>query len=210
MPLSADAERVVYREIFPVAEGEATKLTEAGWQAWVYSADDARVHRGAANYVALMRGQPSQPTDALPVNADVAADASIETGMMVNWNGGDFWPNPTLYLTEEFELGEADELTRVSWFQNNQSEQGGFRVALRVGTTWVISDQNFIGYGQRSLDLADAAWRQLDPADLGIDADAALSELPDGPITAFGMFGVHSGYAELDTFTLHARPEVEP
>ncbi|MEO0964651.1 MAG: hypothetical protein AAFY08_05975 [Planctomycetota bacterium] len=200
------AEKIVYRETFPVADGEGLKLTDANWQAWVYSPGDARVHRGAATYTVLMRDKPSQPANAMPINAGVDVESPLATGMLVNWNGGTFWPNPTLYMTEEFAIDDASTLTRVAWFQNNQSEAGGFRVALKIGPTWIVSDENFIGYGNRSLDISDAKWRHLNPADLSIDAEATITEPPEGPLNAFGVYGNHSGYAELDTFTLHAQP----
>ncbi|MEM6459827.1 MAG: hypothetical protein AAF710_10610 [Planctomycetota bacterium] len=202
--LSAAAEQVVYRETFPVAEGEAVKLSDAGWKAWVYSKSDGRVHRGAGGYVELLRDKASQPADVPPVAANADDDAPVATGMLVNWNGGDFWPNPTLYLTEEFTLDTAADLTRIGWFQNNQDEAGGFRVALKIGTAWIVSDENFVGFGSRELVVRNASWRFLNVANLKPDAEATMTALPDGPLTAFGVFGQHTGYAELDSFTLTA------
>ncbi|MEM6391734.1 MAG: hypothetical protein AAF797_03085 [Planctomycetota bacterium] len=177
------------------------KLTDAGWQAWVYSAGDKRVHRGAAGYSELMRPKASQPGPLEAVAADVAEDAP-DTGMLVNWNGGTFWPNPTLYHTSEFDLEASTKLTSVSWFQNNQGKTGGFRLALKIGPTWVVTDRNYVGYLNVKVAIADQKWRHLNPANLSIDAEATMSELPDGPIEAFGVYGLHTGYAELDNFTI--------
>jgi hypothetical protein len=205
---SVAAAEVVYRETFPVPEGEALKLTEVGWEAWVYSEGDRRVHKGAAGYSELMRPNPSQPESLEPVAANVADDAPRATGMLVNWNGGTFWPNPTLYYTREFTLPEAARLKRVTWFQNNQGKTGGFRLALQIGNTWYVSDDNHVGYKDVSIDIASATWRHLNPANLSIDAEATVMQLPEGKLRAFGVFGVHTGYAELDNFTLHAdQPE---
>lgn len=201
-----DGGEVVYRETFPVPEGEALKLTQAGWKAWVFSPGNAAVNRGAGGYTVLMRPKASVPKDAEPVNAEVADDAPQATGMMVNWNGGDFWKQKTLYFTDEFELDDARRLRGVSWFQNNQKEDAGFRLALKIGTAWIVSDENFVGYTTVKLDVDSMSWRFMNPANLDPDAEATMTELPEGPLKAFGVVGLHTGYAELDTFTLIADP----
>ncbi|MEM6391711.1 MAG: hypothetical protein AAF797_02965 [Planctomycetota bacterium] len=206
----AAGQEAIYRETFPVPAGNALKLTDAGWEACVYSSDDGRMHHGAAGYTPLMRDKRSQPASAVPVNSAADPGSLTETGMLVNWNGGALWRHPTLYLTEEFGLDAVSRLTSVSWFQNNHSKEWGFRVALKIGTTWVVSDQNFVGFGQRSLEVETASWRHLNPADLSIDAEATLSKLPEGPLRAFGVYGKHTGYAELDTFTLSGQPSSNP
>ncbi|MEM6504004.1 MAG: hypothetical protein AAF711_00910 [Planctomycetota bacterium] len=204
---SAQAEaEPVYRETFPVATDSSVKLTDAGWKAWLYTRAEGKLHRGAAGYTPLLHGRESKPADATPLNAETDP-AAPATGMLVNWNRGDFWLNPTLYFTDEFTLDNTKTLTQVSWFQNNQDERGGFRVALRIGPDWYVSSQNFIGFGTRRLALANATWLPFDAASLEPAAtDPPLDRLPDGPLTAFGVFGIHTGYAELDTFTLYATP----
>ncbi|MEM7576049.1 MAG: hypothetical protein AAF328_01125 [Planctomycetota bacterium] len=201
----AVAQEVVYRETFPVPEGEALKLTEAGWQAWVYSTGDRKVHRGAAGYSELMRPNPSQPGPMEPVASGAAEDAAT-TGMLVNWNGGTFWPNPTLYVTNEFKLDDASRLHSVSWFQNNQGEKGGFRLVLRVGTTWIASDENHVGFLNVDQSIADTRWRFFNTANLAPDPEATMDTLPEGEIEWIGVFGEHTGYAELDNFTIKVNP----
>lgn len=201
---------VVYRETFPVEKDGAVKLTEVGWRAWLYSTKNQKMHREADSYTELVRGQPSRPADAEPVNAQALSDDPIGTGMLVNWNGGTLWPNPTLYFTEELILDDVGRLASVSWFQNNQGSTGGFRLAVRVNRNWLVSSDNYIGFKTVRIRAADTKWYPLDPTRLSFDPDTEPVDLSEGTLTAIGVFGNHTGYAELDTFTVRADVGQEP
>ncbi|MEM6332676.1 MAG: hypothetical protein AAF823_04985 [Planctomycetota bacterium] len=202
-------DEVVYRETFPVADGEAAKLTDMGWEAWLYDIDSLKLHQGAAGYTDLVRGKASQPADAEPINADTPEDAPIATGMLINWNRGTIWPNPTLYFTQEPIINDASHITSVSWFQNNQGSTGGFRLAVKVGGDWWVTRDNHIGFQTVTLALAEQGWHRLDPRNLEVEDEASHDELPGGPIDAIEVFGHHTGYAELDSFTIRVDSTLE-
>ena len=122
---------------------------------------------------------------------------------------------PQIVWTSEYVVDEAWDLTEVRWEQllNNASLTPSF--AVQVGTNWFVTDQTGTIestdplFDVVSLDLTTATWSALDfRHGQALAVGAPVAGLPEGDITAFGLFieqNPADAFLRFDNITLLAR-----
>jgi hypothetical protein len=204
---------VVYRETFPNAGPGAQSLAVAGWEARV-RAEDGNSAFATSGFASFNSSDSNAlgNTDA-PLNSNPQS-TSLTNGTVVNFFGGNFWLQPTLYYTNEYTLDRSVfVLDSISWFQNAQSgASNGFRAAVEIGGQWYVNETTYVGFLSPTVNAAGSTWLNLAFSNLAVSGSPGA--LPDGDITGFGLFTDRSGlpaqFEEFDNFAISATVIPEP
>ncbi|MDY0170366.1 MAG: hypothetical protein RBS80_27725 [Thermoguttaceae bacterium] len=210
-------EAVVYREIFPnVSSANDLNLSTAGWNSrWGESAANVQVQQ-----VARALGSP---TNLLPFNSNPIDNWVTDYGYLVTHPGSDSYNHgtggdPVLHWTEEYTVDRSYlNVREIQWRQRNNLPDDvaddAMRVAVRIEDDWFVSEQTFsnttTSWTPMQLNFGRATWLELefDPGSI-LELGAAAPFLPDGNITAFGLFADNATVTHrIDSFTILAIPE---
>lgn len=218
----ADAE-VLYRNTFGNDTGAtiATNHPAIGWQLYRSSVSDQ--HR-ALVYSAVSSSASGVGISAVAgvedtignVNAPDSLSATLGHGFLTTTATED---RKALYFTEYLIERTAYNIESFEWDAVVSRADTGQRLALRVGDEWYVSDlfkpvvsssfANAGGATQISVTLAGTSWYQLTVQLSNPFAIAnSPSALPDGDISAFGLF-IEAGLgasntSRFDNFTVQA------
>ncbi|MCX7427865.1 MAG: dockerin type I domain-containing protein [Planctomycetia bacterium] len=204
--------RPIYREIFPNTTGSPVGLNTCGWIAHggANAALVGKLNGTDAVNVAGSDGAPPQPAiNSNAATTDTVSGYTFHTTSMVPAG------QPQIVWTSEYVVDEAWDLTEVRWEQllNNASLTPSF--AVQVGTNWFVTDQTGTIestdplFDVVSLDLTTATWSALDfRHGQALTVGAPVAALPEGDITAFGLFieqNPADAFLRFDNITLLAR-----
>lgn len=233
---------VLYREVFPNNAGgdrnlNSPSIGDSGWrlltgtQGQDFTAFQSLVNggKGAATNSALggPGGVPPPPgTVAEPVNSN-PTNPELTRGFVMNTFSGGGWNAQQLYYTTEYTIDRtAFDVTRVAWTQASLAGSGTStnspdptRVALRVGTSWFVSEQTFTAAREpfamefwslesQALNMAGAQWL---PLTLSLGETMAVGTVAQplpatGNITGMGLWwDKMSQRGGFDAFTIRGK-----
>ena len=195
------AQTTIYREVFPNDTGTALSVGSANWQV-NQTAAGTTVDVSTAGAV-LLSPLNGRPTTFAPVNSNPIS-AELARGFYKDSSGGGTGFNELMW-TSEYGIPINTYLnSQVDWWQGNDAAADTDRVAVRVNTTWFVSNQTFAqvnplgGDGnfaansvKMSLAVAGAQWNLLNfTADTTMVRNNAPTSLPTniGDVTAFGLY----------------------
>ena len=196
---------VVYRETFP-HDGDPylnRTIPTEGWKA----------HRGggeASSDTAIAREPGANPLPAMNSSPEDTGGNSTTNGYVFQPTAGTDY----LYWTDEYSIGNVNDIEMVRWYQRNSASSDIFRVALRLDAgiegdpaddQWFVSSDEFtnetgVGIFTNSqpnvwylneLSVHGALWYGLDFSEDSTLELASGSEgnLPSGlAVTAFGLY----------------------
>ena len=211
LPASSD---VIYREVFGrdnAANSNFLSLNSNwGWVAY------------QAGGVVMTTGDASIATDA-NTPSNIAALPAVNSGttgitLLLNGRATLFQSTQFLYTAEYVVNRQLNDITTVTWDQRGIGQ--AFSFAVQIDGTWYASasvpNPNAANvWNTASLDFKTTTWRVLNFAPgstLALATPVANVALPDGNITAFGLFlptGGGSG-SRVDGVTINATPIVIP
>jgi len=213
-------EMPIYRETFGNDSGSDQGLGYSDWIGYYGSSATLLPDTGSLRADVTSLDGPS--TGSGPINSDLDNNET-DNDVTATGFGRLLWPvgggvSPALVYTEEFVV-ERDRLQvdSISWDQATNGGTDSFQVALEIGGDWFVSDEVFTGPNnsssgtfdtnamQMSLDFQAALWRSLafTPGST-LGAPGSLVALPDGDITAFGLYGSFNATMWFDTYTIEA------
>ncbi len=193
---------VLYREIFPNASGARQEnFNGSGW--YVNRGTTGTRVQGTTQNSVIVANDEGKPADAPPVNS---GNASGEIALGI---GDEYDPNYTgreLFWTEEHTVGAAVWFPReIRWHMANGSSQDTVHAVVRIDGTWYVTDRgvttsfpidtfrNFnLDAEEEVVDIWAAEWRRLGFTE-GVELSVQeLQELPQGDLTAFGLYAASS------------------
>ena len=209
----------IYRETFGNTTGSDQGLGYADWIG--YFGPSAALFPDTGSNRSDIPGIEGASNGVGPINSDLDTDepdnAETTDGFVRL-----LWPpsagqSPAIVYTEEFTV-DRDQFAvdTIRWDQAAFASQS-FRVAIEIDGVWYVSDETFTGptntssgtfdtnAAEMSLDFELALWRSLafTPGST-LGAPGSLVALPDGDISAFGLYGTFSATMWFDTFTIEA------
>jgi len=235
---------VIYRENFgnPYPHDQMNphyiKLGDRGWQAH-YGATGTlaydmsggmgtRVPPGVyyTTYIPNINGRPTNQSN---VNAGYSPSDSVghvSFDVVYPKNGTD-----VIIWTDEYTVDTSSwNISEVSWYQA-ECYNDASHLAVRIGQNWYVSVQTWSVPGGNPIRFFDPdvsskctfvwtteadKWRELNfvPGSSLVLGDVLDSELPQGDITAFGVFVEQErkvcAWTQIDTFTILGTPVPEP
>jgi hypothetical protein len=235
---SARGEMVLYRETFGNdASAGFREAADYGWQCYY-----GTFGRPVGAYDGTQSPPPVYRHTVTDLPGRPAGLPGINAGATFGTDGGFWafeqtWPynaGRLLLFTDEYAINRATwAVSAASWHQgnDNDAEPAESRVAIRIGGQWYASTQVFTGadvppgafgsspsvaHHMLPFTSAAAAWRPLifDPdvlLQLTLEEQLA-APLPDGDITAFGLYIRQNGsdFQAVDTFQIEAMVIPEP
>lgn len=217
------AQNVVYREVFPNDTGANLNVGSANWQVNnTTNGTAANVATANTIYLSALNGRPAAlaPVASNPISAELAR------GFYVDSSAGGTGYNSLVWTSEATVPITTFQSALVQWWQGNDAAADTDRVAVRVGSTWFVSNQTFAqasGLGGESnfaanaplmsLNTNGAQWLLLNftsGTTLGIANGAGPTSLPtnNGDVTGFGIYMDNkSSSVRFDTYQIIATPE---
>lgn len=213
----AQADTIVYREIFPNEGSEDVWLGSADWTAVVGNAQGywSPGYSGIATNI-------GRPNDADPVNSSYSGS---ERGKSYAWfeSGEGNTPTALMWSYEPANLTNTANMSSISWYQGTSSGAVSASAGVKVGDAWYVSTtsyssapmdsgSSFAGAAeQKILDVSTAQWNPLvwtsSPDELFRDVSQTVS-LPGGALQAAALyFEGCSGTIRVDTFEIKSVPE---
>ena len=181
-------------------------LSEIGWQ--------GHVRADAVTPETLDSGEGNIANS----SADAAGEGFVflwpgNTGDKIGEDGGIAWIEETIDR-------DAAEITRFTFDVSSNDSDSLWQVALRIGGNWYVSNQQESTPGegggvweqQELIFTRDAAdWSELnfEPEVELVRGDPLSDDLPDGAVTAFGLFAVTQDEQtqRFDNLRVHVIPE---
>jgi hypothetical protein len=224
-PDSGAESDVIYRENFsrPSTGGELGP-EEVGWNLMRFDGDpvarikyDGNAHRSLA-FDRWDTGPYLPQVNANPSGSELDGPATYGHMWMNQMPFLNASPGEWMLWTDEFSIDQsAWELTQISFHSSDGSpEQVKVAPAVRIDGQWYIGwdlrveTRRFFKWRLYDIQLGATGWVLFEPSLFFSVKDAApVERLPDGDITAFGlyMFKDYAWYVnEIDNITLHAVP----
>ena len=216
---AANAEvMTTYREVFPNKDRvgiDNIALSTADWYSYKDNgvSADGGIGGGYVYISQYSSGSSAEPVDSNPDPSYHESRNPRGYLVFLGISGVDL-----LHYTEEYQVS-TDDAERFRWRQTRPNTTDVFRVALRVDdgvdSGWYVSEQTLSNdvastWEQKELDFDTASWLALDfdPSTPSLALGTAAT-LPDGQITAFGLYGdnTSNGVHGVDDFEVGAVPE---
>lgn len=160
---------------------------------------------------------PGSNTNA-EIGGGVGGDGN--TGFVFFWPGNSGTVDGGLIWTETSIDRDAAEITRFVFDVSSNNSDSLWQVALRIGGNWYVSNQQEPTPGgggsvweeQKLIFSTDAAeWAELtfNPTVELARGSTLAADLPDGEVTAFGLFAITQGSdtQRFDNFKVYVVPE---
>ena len=176
----------LYHEIFPSNGGSQATLGSADWSMYKGDGDDV-----TSDSHVFIGAWASGIGNNNPLNSAPAYSERERGYFASTFNDGEDY----LLYTDEYPIPSALASSFRWWQQNgggNDPAPDVYRVAVEIGGQWYASEETFansvLTWQQRSLDLDGASWRLLDFQPGSELALGNAATLPNGLITAFGLY----------------------
>jgi hypothetical protein len=206
---------VVYTETFGNATGSVANISTVGWQL-NYGAT-ATTYTGNNTGIGFISQHPGSPQDLPNIGQAQASNSETNGFIVISSNSA-----PALVWTNEY-TGTVpltrNTLDSVSFYQANNAAVN-FRVALQIAGQWFASTplaSSTIGATttfnadatQLSLnDFTSSNWTQINfTAGSQLSLGTTGLALPDGTVTAFGVYRADSTVTRIDSFVVSVKPE---